>query len=305
MRTEPAAIAVDGGGSRCRAAAWVAGERYVVDVEGANITTDFERGVAAVIAATDRLAHALDADLARWTDVPVYLGLAGVTDSGVARAVADRLPFQRAQVQDDRPAAVRGALGTADGALVHCGTGSFFAVQRAGALRSAGGWGAVLGDHGSAMWVGREALTAVLDTHDGLVPATELTKDLLSRFGSPTGVVRFARDATPTALGALAPEVTRAAERGDACAVDILLRGAAGAVEVLEAMGWDDSLAIRLTGGLGPHYQPPLESDLGARVQAPAGTPLDGALSLAGDYAARCRADTADAAVLPNEGRGA
>lgn len=282
----PEVLALDGGGSRCRLAAEFAadGDRVVVESGPANISSDLAGGIAAVLEAVAKLAGELELSSARLWQLPMYAGLAGVTGPELAVRVATELPFERVRVDDDRSAAIRGALGEDDGAVVHCGTGSFFAVQHAGELSTAGGWGAVLGDHASAMWLGREILSCVLDVHDKLGNSTALVEALNERFDSPSRIVGFARDATPAEFGALAPLVTRAAAQGDVAACHLMRRGAEHICGVIGRLGWQSGAKICLTGSLAPHYHDYLDAQFARDVAPAKGEPIDGAISLAREF---------------------
>jgi N-acetylglucosamine kinase-like BadF-type ATPase len=80
------------------------------------------------------------------------------------------------------------AMGLASGIGLIAGTGSI-AVARdaAGRLLTAGGWGWVLGDEGSASGLVREATRAVLDALDQGLPPDPLGRRLLAAFGAGDG----------------------------------------------------------------------------------------------------------------------
>ncbi len=276
------AVAVDGGGTRCRVACVQGNQVVSVETGPANVSSDFEAGIRAVLDGVAALGVKVEAEL---TQSPAFVGLAGVTGPDVASRVRAALPFPRMQVEEDRLAALYGALGDADGALVHCGTGSFFGLQHARKARFVGGWGAVLGDEASACWIGRQALTASLDGVDGLRSTSDLTAAILARFGGATGIVQFAGNADAAAFGALARDVTEAAILGDAVAVALMRAGAEHIAFALQSLGWSPGVAICLTGGIGPSYQPYLPDEMRAWVTEPRGTPLDGAVALAQEFA--------------------
>jgi glucosamine kinase len=216
---------------------------------------------------------------------PAFVGLAGVTGPVIAERLRDALPFRHVRVADDRIAGVRGALGRRDGVVAHCGTGSFFASQRGGAIRLSGGWGPVLGDEASAQWVGRTALGLALKAEDGRLAPSSMTARILADFGDAAGVVRFAGTAGPSDLGALAPLVTEYAQSGDTVAELILRQAAEDIADALRHLGWRPGEAVCLTGGIGPNFRRYLADDLRACLSAPEGEPIDGALSLARDFA--------------------
>lgn len=285
MNALPDILAVDGGGTRCRVACVLAGEKHLVEAGSANASTDIEGTLAEVRKGLGRLADRIGLELDDLRQVPTFIGLAGVVSPEIALRVAKGLPLDRVRVEDDRPASVRAALGSGDGATAHCGTGSFFAIQRGGAIRLSGGWGSILGDEASAQWLGRKALLATLDVADGLRRESDLSTLLLQRFGSSAGIVAFAAKATPADFGALAPLVTEAETLDDNLATDLLQRGADHIARTLIAMGWDSSLPICLTGGMASHYGGYLPQDMRINITSAKGEPIDGALSLARDFA--------------------
>ena len=125
--------------------------------------------------------------------------------------MAQALPLDHARIEDDRRSALVGALGSRDGAIAHCGTGSFLGANTNGKMRFAGGWGPVLGDEASAQWVGRKSLAATLNALDGLALRTPLVDEMLNHFGSSEAIVAFAAKASPADFGLLAQRTTKAA----------------------------------------------------------------------------------------------
>ncbi|KUF11354.1 BadF/BadG/BcrA/BcrD ATPase family protein [Pseudoponticoccus marisrubri] len=277
----PPVLAVDGGGTRCRVAFDDGRQRHVVETGPANVSTDFEAAVAQVMAGLAELSKRLGQPVGDLVRHPAYLGLAGITGPEIADRLRAALPFARLRIEDDRPAAVRGALSVADGVIAHCGTGSFYAGQHGGAIQLAGGWGSVLGDEASAQWIARKALGLTLEAVDGRRALSALAQAFLDEMGGAAGIVRFAGQARPDAFGALAPQVTRAAEAGDALAVCVMQQGADEIARALPHVGWRPGLRLCLTGGIGPHFAPFLPETMSAGLAAPEAEPMAGALSLA------------------------
>lgn len=276
-----AVLAVDGGGTRCRVACEFSGVVHCVETGAANVSTDFDGALVQIRAGFDEISRSLGVemqDLAGW---PAFVGLAGVTDARIAGRLRDALGLARARIEDDRPAALRGALGAQDGLVAHCGTGSFLAVQTGGAMRFAGGWGSVLGDEASAQWVGRRALSEALCVYDGTQIETGLTRKLLAELRGPAGIVGFSGTASPAEFGALAPQVTSAARAGDVVAVQIMRAGADYIAETATRLGWRPGGVICLTGGIAAQYADYLPADMRSAIRPPLGEPLTGALALA------------------------
>lgn len=279
---KPLAIAVDGGGTRCRLAlVFTRGPATRVELGATNVSTDFDGALNELQRGLAMLSEQSGIGPDTLAALPAYLGLAGVVSPGLADRLRAALPFARAQIEDDRPAALRGALGHDHGALAHCGTGSFFAAQEPGGRRIVGGWGSILGDHASAHWLGVQALALALETVDGLRAPTPLTQALLADHDGPGGIVRFARQARPAQMGALARQVTEQAALDDATAQELLRLGAGQIATILPRLGWRAGQRLCLTGGLAPHYAPHLPDPMRAALSEPRGEPIEGAIALA------------------------
>jgi len=122
------------------------------------------------------------------------VGLPGVRTAGtgpeLSRTLTERagLPVR---VTDDGVTSVLGAFGGEPGIVVHAGTGSAARGWDGTRWAQAGGRGYLLGDEGSAYWLGRAALNAALRAEDG-------------NGGSPA-----LRDAVTEASGGSLPALTR------------------------------------------------------------------------------------------------
>ena len=274
-------LAVDGGGTRCRLALSGGDQVWHVEVGAANVSTDFAAACVELNRGLAALAERAGAEVSRITDVPAYLGLAGITGQPLAERLAAVLPFSHVRIEDDRLSALRGALGTGDGFVAHCGTGSFLAVQQGGRPSFAGGRGPVLGDEASAQWVGRRALSQTLECVDGLSLPSDLSAQILSRFGDAAGMINVANGMSPTEFGVLAPLVTQNAAQGDNLAVSIMLEGAGYLADRMVKMGWTSEIPICLTGGIGQHYAAYLPEDMQQALTRPLGDPMSGAIALA------------------------
>ncbi|WP_164721570.1 BadF/BadG/BcrA/BcrD ATPase family protein [Silicimonas algicola] len=276
-----ALIAVDGGGTGCRLVLWRKGIPATAESGPANLSSDFEGALRSIRAGLSTLSAHTGCNLG---EVPAYLALAGAITPDLCRRAEAALPLNRVRVEEDRRAAVRGALGTEAGGVLHAGTGSFVAVQDPrGNFRTAGGHGHVLGDDASAYSIARAALSASLEAADGTGPATDLTETLLFRFDGAAGVIAFATEAGPDEIARLASAVTDAID--DPVARRIITDGAAYFARILPALGWTDDLPLCLTGGVGPAFSTVLPHPLRTALRPALGTPLDGALALAADFA--------------------
>jgi N-acetylglucosamine kinase-like BadF-type ATPase len=235
-------VGVDAGGTTTRC--------LVATLDGAVVGRG-EAGGASQRSSTDRpadpLAAALRSALSGVDHTLVAVGVIGVAGAGQAgRAVAQDaadtawrsvgLPGDVTLVTDLE---VAFAAGTASGTglLLLSGTGAVAAAFRGGTLhRRCDGYGWLLGDEGSAVWIGREGLRNVLAALDGRGEPTSLTPAVSARLlgAEPVGSGASDREAyaqaivgaafamPPAHLGRLAPLVSAAAESGDPVARAII-----------------------------------------------------------------------------------
>jgi len=277
VNTHDQGIAIDGGGTRCRIAYFAGDDFEVIEVGPTNVSSDFRGAVDRLSSGLDQIAKHAPIPLGQ---LPAYLGLAGVTGPDLSTRVAAALPFKDPRIEDDRRAALVGALGDEDGAISHCGTGSFFVAQFRGIQRFAGGWGSVLGDEASAYWIAKKALGVTLAAADGLCPKSPLTEALMQRFGTPAAIVAFAGSNGPDQLATVAQDVTRYAAQADPHA-EALLKAAADHIEAtLPRLGWTRDQSLCLTGGIAPHFGPYLHKETRDALIPPKGSPLTGAIAL-------------------------
>ena len=113
------------------------------------------------------------------------------------------------------------------GAVLISGTGSMACgIDAGGAFYTAGGWGQVLGDEGSAYHIALKGIHAALHAHDGLSEATKLSASVMKFFELEKMSDIIDKIYNPpvekSVIAAFAPEVDRAAEEGDPAALHIL-----------------------------------------------------------------------------------
>ncbi|NKQ55117.1 N-acetylglucosamine kinase [Amycolatopsis sp. K13G38] len=111
-------------------------------------------------------------------------GTAKLTDPQVAAlfsAVWERLGLTGVRIVTDPEVAFASATPAPDGTVLVAGTGSIAARIRGRRMVStAGGYGWLLGDEGSAFWLGREAVRRALDELSGTGRLGELTRSVLA-----------------------------------------------------------------------------------------------------------------------------
>ena len=267
-------LAIDGGGSGCRALLCDGAGQVLARAEGgpANIATDFDaaldslRGLAAQVIG-DRPLDQLRA----------VLGVAGANLSGAGPRLEAALPF-RAKVVQDVTTSLRGALGTADGILAAIGTGSVFARQLGGQVTAIGGWGFRLGDEASGAWMGRLMLNRITRMLDGYTPLSPLAREVLDDLGGGPGLVAFTLQKTPADHAALVHRLARALE--DPLSRFVLTETRAELRAAIGLLQTDPPLPVVWMGGLGPT----IALTDWPRAE-PLGSALDGAMAMARDPA--------------------
>ncbi|MBB5873310.1 N-acetylglucosamine kinase-like BadF-type ATPase [Allocatelliglobosispora scoriae] len=191
------------------------------------------------------------------------VGLAGAGAAGLAAATALVTEVWESAGLPGRPVVtgdieIAYAAGTdePDGTVLIAGTGAVGARIAARRIaHRADGYGWLLGDEGSAVWIGRAAVAAVLAADDGRAAGTSLVKAIPELLGVSAdaglaqGIVRAAYAAPPAALGILSTVVEEAARAGDAVAWEILVGAADRLLRTANAVAGDGG-PIVLAGGL-------------------------------------------------------
>lgn len=207
----------------------------------------------------------------------------GVWTAAERRALARRLaPLARRVVaMSDAEAALLGALRGCAGVLVLAGTGSIaIGLDARGRWRRAGGLGPLLGDEGSAFWIGREWTRAAAPARSAEVG--RLAPDAIAR------------------IAARAPAVLRHARRGDrrarAIVRDAQTHLARLAAEVARGLALRPPITVTWAGGLlrDPWFRTGVRHELArtgppARWQAPRTPAVAAAAGLAAAIAAGAR----------------
>jgi glucosamine kinase len=128
------------------------------------------------------------------------------------------------EVVGDAEIALEAAFGAGPGVIAIAGTGSIaYGRDAAGRIVRAGGWGFAISDEGSGHWIGRRAISAVVNAHDQ-GGETALTAMILHAWKISTldELVQHANSTPPPDFPRLFPIVLRAADEGDAIARDLL-----------------------------------------------------------------------------------
>ncbi|TJZ58755.1 ATPase [Streptomyces piniterrae] len=210
-------------------------------------------------------------------------------------ALATAFGVRHLALAADAVTAYAGALGQSPGAVVAAGTGMIALgtdLTATGGWRRADGWGHLLGDCGSGAWIGRAGLEAAMRAYDGRPGGSDT---LLARaeavFGPVAGLpgALYPRPDRPAVLASFAPELAACAPE-DPVAAGILRDAARHIADAAAAVCPPGSRnAVACTGGLFRMGEPllvPLREALAERLPEAhlteaAGSPLDGALTIA------------------------
>ncbi len=222
-------LGIDGGGTKTTCA--VGDDRQLLATATAGPSNIVRVGEAE---ARDSLLQSVRQACAAAGITPAQVAHTCVGGSGAARPevaaivrsiVAEILPTP-IHVVGDMQIALEAAFDTGPGVIVIAGTGSIaYGRDRQGATARAGGWGFAIGDEGSAHWIGRAAVSAVLRASDPIfesksetktetkatppLPASSLAAGLLKAWGvtSLIDLARAANSIPPPDFSALFPAV--------------------------------------------------------------------------------------------------
>jgi glucosamine kinase len=166
----PHYLGIDGGGTKTTCAVGddthllataTAGPSNIVRVGEARARESLHQSVRQACAA----AGIMPAEIARTCVGGAGAGRPELAET-VRRILAEILPTP-IEVVGDMQTALEAAFDTGPGVIVNAGTGSFaYGRDRHGNTARAGGWGFAIGDEGSAHWIGRSAVNAVLRESD-------------------------------------------------------------------------------------------------------------------------------------------
>jgi N-acetylglucosamine kinase-like BadF-type ATPase len=194
-----------------------------------------------------------------------------------------------------------GGLEDLEGYCLIAGTGSTaLGRSKDGRLVRAGGLGYMLGDEGSAAWIGKTVITRILRSLEGRDLPSFMLEAILEKTGlsQSEDLIRYVHiEADKARVAALAPLVTEAARSADPLALDILRTGAAEMVllvrSVLDRSPWIENRTLVLAGGVIEHDEiitEKLRGSLAAefprlKITEPRGNALEGACLLAASIA--------------------
>jgi glucosamine kinase len=267
-RTDDIVIGADLGGTTTRlTVASTTGFRLAtVDGGGGNPTT---HGVEPAAAELGRAARRALAGLEPANVRAVVIGVAGratLDDPPAAQAFSDALAAAGVAVQPeyvgDAEVAFCSATPRPLGTVLLAGTGAMAVrIRNRGTDAASDGLGWLLGDEGSAYWIGRAAVRASIAAICGTGPRTTLADAVSGRLlaGSFTGpadrqrsaLIRAVAARPPVELAAIAPLVVEAEAAGDAVAAAICDDAATRLVRLIaDVRAPDEAVPLVLNGSV-------------------------------------------------------
>jgi N-acetylglucosamine kinase-like BadF-type ATPase len=259
-------LGIDGGGSKTTCVVGDETSELASAVSGpSNITR--VREVRARQALRDAICRACAAaKIDPWQLHRTCAGVAGAGREEIAniiRKMIAELVGGEVEVVGDMQIALQAALGTGPGVVVVAGTGSIaYGRDVEGRTTRAGGWGFAISDEGSAHWIGRTAVTALLRESDQCADDQVAEKtSLLFRGMKSTWNLQSFEQLARTAnrdpnFAALMPAVLTAADSGDETARQVLRQAgkelaelASIVVQKLFPQG-DGAIPLAMVGGV-------------------------------------------------------
>ena len=166
----------------------------------------------------------------RYSDV-VTLGLAGMDTKYdfelFKKTAVPKILGKKVFIRHDAEIALVGATKGKPGVIIIAGTGSVAGGRNSkGDYKRCGGWGYIVGDEGSAYYLGRRAITAILWAYDRRGENTLLREKIFRalKIKSEEEIIRkiYVEKMTVKEIAKLAPLVTETAKEGDKVARDII-----------------------------------------------------------------------------------
>jgi N-acetylglucosamine kinase-like BadF-type ATPase len=151
-------------------------------------------------------------------------GAARTEISAKIRSLLGELALRNVEVVGDTVIALESAFGAGPGIIAIAGTGSIvYGRDAAGHTARAGGWGFAVSDEGSGHWIGRRAISEVLNAYDEGCK-TALTNLIFQswKIDSIDELIQHANSTPPPDFPRLFALVLRATDEGDSLARALL-----------------------------------------------------------------------------------
>ena len=279
-------VAVDGGGSQCRLAAFSANGEIL-----GRVSIDEHASLAlGVDAAWSHIAQGLEAMREQlgyalgWQPDKLVLGLAGSLLAMRRESLMSLVPDGvTCQIFTDGHAQLLGASGGEPAVCLAIGTGSVIHwMDEQGAVGKAGGWGYPVGDEGSGAWLGLRLMQYCVWDHDGRRQNSLLIPAVQERIGNTVSEIQeWTTESRSTVMASLAPLIFECAQRGDALAQSLIMEAVEQSLSLISFA--PERLPLYVVGGVGKRLVPEIEKRLASRVSTVRGDALNGLWLLSQD----------------------
>ncbi len=274
-------MGLDAGGTRTRALLATASGEVVGrgQAAGANVWSSGTSPAQAISSAAAEALGSRDPASVAGAVIAVAGGVSSVPEQAAAviRAWHDLgIPVEPRIILDVVAAYAAGTAAPC-GLVLAAGTGAVAALVDDGELvRRAGGRGWLVGDEGSAVWLGIEGVRAALLAIDARGPATTLLDEVPRALGIDgaetldvaTAVTDAVYGGAPAALGRLAPLVVGCAESGDAVARAVVEAAAGHLVGTAIAAAGPTPPPVVVLGGSVLLNAPSIDDRVRSRLKA-------------------------------------
>ncbi|MBP2627272.1 MAG: hypothetical protein H6Q68_1983 [Firmicutes bacterium] len=231
---EVTVLAVDGGGTGCRAALCNSDGQILDYAQGDSCNYHSIGAEKATEALTVLLTSLGKKQVLRVNSV--ILGLAGLDTERDQAALtlivhkalaAANIVADRVHLCNDALLTLKGSVGQNNGVLIVAGTGSIACgITKDGREVRVGGWGYRVGDEGSGYSIGKAAITHLLKIYDGREKPSGISTAILNEmsFADEEYLVNwiYSPHFSIARIAALAPIIVRLAEEGDHQGIKII-----------------------------------------------------------------------------------
>ncbi|MBD3182432.1 hypothetical protein GF312_09085 [Candidatus Poribacteria bacterium] len=244
-------LGIDGGGTKTLA--FLADMQGIVLGKGTAGSSNYQTvGISSALESIRESVNIAfeDSAIKPGTATAACIGLAGAgrdEDREILRPEIEKLILaNRVILTHDAAIALAGATVGKPGVVVIAGTGAMaFGINKTGHEARANGWGNILGDEGSAYYIGRKALISACRAYDGRGRDTGLIKALIGymKLNHFTDIVKkiYRNGYSTKEVADMAVMVGDLAKEGDKVSLEILRDAgrelATAAVAVIEKLG--------------------------------------------------------------------
>lgn len=280
-------VAVDGGGSRCRLAAFNQSGDLLARV---NVSSPASLSLApqaawhSIAQGLSKLAAKLNKE-SSWKPDLLMMGLAGAHRQSRKDIIIQLIPQAiNYRLVSDSHAQLVGASGGEPGVCLAVGTGSILHwLDSEARFGMAGGWGYPVGDQGSGAWLGMQALQYYVWHLDGRHVESAFFETLADRVGTDvTDIQHWTTHSNSSVLAQLAPIVFEHAANGDTLAQSIVKEAVRHCISLVTIA--PDDLPVYVVGGVGEQLRSLLEHELQGRLHKAKGDAIHGLWQLSQPY---------------------